>query len=397
MGVRSFDDICAITALGRPGPMKSGGTNLFIDRVTGAKTVEYLSDHPAIKKYTEATFGVIVYQEQLMQIAREYAGMSWEKVSELRRAISKSKGEEFLAVFKEEFIDGAVNNGAELQEANHIWENIVTFGAYGFNKSHAYGYGLISYWTAYCKAHYPMEFAVANLNHATKEQSLRLLRDMVKFDNIEYTAFDPDESLENWSVVDGKLLGGLCSLKGIAHKKAKDILDCRAGRKKYTTSIFKTLANPESVFQILFPCYHWWGCFFNEPNSFGLENAPVEIQDVNGLGQFLFIGKMTERTLRDMNDVQSIAKRGGQIVSENSLFLRMKVEDDTDIIPIIINRFKFENIGREILETGKVGHDWYLIKGEIISDWRCVYVEEILNLNVWAKPEEFGPDYEPRA
>lgn len=393
MGVRSFHDICAITALGRPGPMKSGGTNLFIDRATGKQPVEYLSNLPCIKQITESTLGVIVYQEQLMQIAREYAGMSWEHVSELRRAISKSKGEEFLEPYKEKFVSGAIINGPDLNEAEHVWENIVTFGAYGFNKSHAYGYGLISYWTAWAKANHPMEFAVANLNHAEEKQALKLLRDMVTYDGIEYIFFDADKSLENWSVSDGKLLGGLCSLHGIAHKKAKDILACRKGPKKYTSGMMNTLMSPQSVFQILFPCEHWWGMFTVEPEEYGLENPPVEIQSISGTGQFLFIGKMVECKLVDLNEASRIARRDGQVLTENTSFVSLKLEDDTDTIKVIISRYEFERLGREIVETGKVDHDWYLVKGNVNNEeWRNIFVEEILNLNQWGKQNGFGPD-----
>ena len=393
MGVQSFDDVCAITALARPGPIHSGGTNIFIGRRTGAEPVVYLSQHPGVVKHTEGTYGVIIYQEQLMSIGREYGGLSWEDVSELRKAASKSLGEEYFNKFKQKFIDGALENGADEDEAVLVWESMVTFGSWGFNKSHAYSYGLISYWAAWCKAHYPLEFAVANLNNARRDdQALKILRDIVRNDHLDYIAFDPDLSVERWSTHDGKLLGGLRSLKGIGPKKAKAILNARAGKAKFTPSMIKAIKDPETPFNILFPCEHWWGDIFERPEEFGLENPPSTLENITKPGDYLLIGKMVDRNLRDLNETQSVARRGGKVLTDHTLFLNLILEDDTDSIVATVNRYKYEQMGREIAESGKVGHDWYLIKGVIKDKWRRVDVKEILNLNTWGKENGIGPD-----
>jgi DNA polymerase III alpha subunit len=393
MGVKSFDDICAITALARPGPIHSGGTNIFIGRSTGAEPVEYLSNHPSVIRHTEGTFGVIIYQEQLMSIGREYGGLSWEDVSELRRAASKSLGEEYFGKFKEKFVEGALKNGADHAEAESVWDSMVTFGSWGFNKSHAYGYGLISYWTAWAKAHHPLEFAVANLNNARgDDQAVKLLRDMVTNDGIEYEAFDADLSLSGWSTHEGKLIGGLQSVKGVGPKKAKALIDARNGLAKYTPSMVRVLMNPDTPFNILFPCRHYWGDIFERPEDFGLEHAPSFIEDIDGAGEFLLVGRMVDRNLRDLNETQSVARRGGKYLTDHTLFLNLILEDDTDSIVVTINRYKYERLGHEIAETGKVKHDWYMVKGIIKDKWRRVDVTEILNLNTWGKVHNLGPD-----
>ena len=393
MGAKTFDDICAITALGRPGPMRSGGTKIFIDRCTGADPVEYLSNHPSVVKATEATYGVIIYQEQLMEIARHYGGMDWEDVSVLRKAVSKSKGEEFLNQYKDKFVEGALHNEADPTEIDNVWESMITFGAYGFNKSHAYSYGLISYFTAWAKAHHPLEFAVANLNFAkTDEQAVKILRDMVRHDNIEYTAFDPDESLEKWSVCDGKLLGGLLSLKGIGPKKAKAMIKAREDPSLLKPAMIRAMMNPDTLFNILFPCEHWWGKFFTSPEEFGLTNPPTFIEQITNPGEYLLVGKMTECSLRDLNEAQTLARRNGRYIVNNKLYLNLTLEDDTDSIVVTINRYKYEALGREIFETGNVGEDWYLVKGVIKDKWRRIDVKEILNLNRWGAENQMGPN-----
>jgi DNA polymerase III alpha subunit len=393
MGVENFDDICAITSIARPGPMQSGGTNIFINRRTGKTPTDFLSKHESVINATKATYGVIIYQEQLMIIAREYGDLSWEEVSEFRRSVGKSLGEEYLQKFKINFMKGAINKGASETEATIVWEAMVTFGKYGFNKSHAYSYSLISYWSAWAKAHHPLEFAVANLNHVKSEnEAVKILRDIVRHDGLEHIAFDPDESLEKWSVSGGKLLGGLLSLKGIGPKKAKRIIAARKNPKLYTPAMVQAIMEPDTPFTILFPCNHWWGEFFDESEKFGLTNPPTEIENISKPDEYLFVGKLIECNLRDMNEERLLARRGGRYVTDHRFFLNMILEDDTDMIDVSIDRYKFEEFGREINDIAKVDHDWFLIKGTIKDSWRRINITQILNLNQWGKENGMGPD-----
>jgi DNA-directed DNA polymerase III PolC len=388
MGVHSFDDISAITALARPGPIHSGGTNLFVRRKTGREPVEYLSDHEAVVEATRETLGIIIYQEQLMEIARKYGGMSWEDVSNLRRAASKSLGEEFFNKFKDRFFEGTREKGISDIEAENVWLNMMTFGSWGFNKSHAVAYGMVSYWTAWAKAYHPMEFAAANMNNARSEMSaIRILRDMVKNDGVEYTALDPDESIEKWDIADGKLIGGLTTIKGIGIKKAKDIVS-RRKRNDLTKNQIKKLMNPETPFNILFPAEHYWGEIYNDPSQFGLNRKIDFIETIKDEGSYIFIGRLADRNLRDLNEYQSVVKRGGTIIETDTLFLNMTVEDDTGSIICTVDRFKFERLGRKIAEQGKVDHDWYLIAGEIKGHWRRINIQKIINLWEWQADED---------
>ena len=388
MGVHSFEDITAITALARPGPIHSGGTNLFTKRKSGKAKVEYLSQHPAVLESTEETLGIIIYQEQLMEIARKYGGMTWEDVSELRRAASKSLGEEYFNRFKDAFFDGTREKGIDDLEAETVWLYMMTFGSWGFNKSHAVAYGMISYWTAWAKCYHPLEFAAANMNNARNEMSaIRILRDMVRHDKIEYTALDPDESTEKWDIAGGKLVGGLTTMKGIGVKKAADIMR-RRETGSLTTNQIKKLMNPETPFGILFPAEHYWGKIYDDPKRFGLTRKIDMIENIREEGEYLFIGLLVDRNLRDLNEYQSVVKRGGRIIETDTLFLNMTVEDDTDSIICTVDRFKFEKIGRTVAEQGKVGKDWYLIQGNIKGQWRKINITKILNLREWDQDED---------
>lgn len=386
MGVNEFNDLVAITSLARPGPLNSGGATLFAERKTGLKPIEYLSDHESVIKNTEETLGIIIYQEQLMNIAREYGNMSWEDVSDLRRAASKSLGEEFFNRYKDKFIAGAIQNGRQVQEAEDVWLNMMTFGSWGFNKSHAVSYSLISYWTAYMKAHYPLEFAVASLNHIQwEDRSIKFLRDMVIHDKIEYVALDPDISENKWIVRNKKLYGPLTLLDGIGEVKAKTIMKARQGKAKLTPALFKKLMNPKTKFDNIFPAENNWGHIYKSPNSYGLKEKPTVISKINDPGDYVFIGCLKDRNLRDLNEYNVLVKRGYRI-DENNLYLNMVLEDDTDSIICTINRYNFKRLeGTKIAEQGKVDEDWFLVKGKVRDKWRRIDIDEIFNLTEWRK------------
>ena len=155
-----FEDIIAVCALYRPGPLGSGMVDDFIDRKHGRKKVVY--DLPALEPILKDTYGVIVYQEQVMQIARTLAGYSLGGADLLRRAMGK-KDPAAMAKEKDRFLDGAKEQGIDLKKAEAIFDLMAKFAEYGFNKSHSAAYALVAYQTAYLKAHYPVEFMAALL------------------------------------------------------------------------------------------------------------------------------------------------------------------------------------------------------------------------------------------
>ena len=157
-----FEDIVAVNALYRPGPMEN--IPHFIDRKHGREKVVY--PHPNLKPILENTYGVIVYQEQIMQIAATMAGFTLGEADLLRRAVSK-KQKEVLDQERAHFISGAEQKGYERITANQIYDLIVRFANYGFNRSHAVAYSFISYQLAYLKAHYPVHFMASILTSAS--------------------------------------------------------------------------------------------------------------------------------------------------------------------------------------------------------------------------------------
>ncbi len=156
-----FDDIIALVALFRPGPLQSGMVDDFINRKHGRAEVAY--PHPDLEPILKPTYGVILYQEQVMQIAQVLAGYTLGGADLLRRAMGKKKAEE-MAKQRAIFQEGAVARGVEQETATHIFDLMEKFAGYGFNKSHSAAYALVSYQTVWLKAHYPAAFMAAVLS-----------------------------------------------------------------------------------------------------------------------------------------------------------------------------------------------------------------------------------------
>ena len=158
----SFEDIIAMIALYRPGPLEMKMVDTYINRKNGNETIDYSKDND-VEKILNGTFGVIVYQEQVMQLAQEFSGFTLGQADILRKAMGK-KIPEVMESQKESFIEGAQKNKKVKRVAEDLWDQIETFAGYGFNKSHSAAYALISYQTAWLKSHYPSQFMASALS-----------------------------------------------------------------------------------------------------------------------------------------------------------------------------------------------------------------------------------------
>ena len=212
----SFDEIVALVALFRPGPLESGMVGDYIDRKHGRSLVQY--PHPALEHILKPTYGVILYQEQVMQIAQELAGYTLGAADILRRAMGKKKPAE-MAKQRIIFVEGAIERGVDEDLANLIFDQMETFAGYGFNKSHSAAYALIAYQTVWLKAHYQSEFMAAVLssdmdNTDKVDESIHECRDL----GLEILLPDIGSSHHAFTAVDGNTIRyGLGALKGVGH------------------------------------------------------------------------------------------------------------------------------------------------------------------------------------
>jgi len=228
----SISDLVAMNALYRPGPMENIGD--FIKRKHGQQKIEYL--HPKLEETLRETYGVIVYQEQVMRIASDIAGFTLAEADLMRRAMGK-KDKAAMASQKNKFIEGARKTNAIGQElAEEIYDLIEKFASYGFNKSHSVAYSVVAYQTAYLKAHYPAEYMAATLtSEIGNTDKIVLLIDDCRKMGIEVLPPDVNESEPNFSVSKNGIRFGMAGIKNVGVNAVEAMIRARAEGKKFSS------------------------------------------------------------------------------------------------------------------------------------------------------------------
>ena len=232
-----FEELIAILALYRPGPMGSGMLDDFIKRKQGEVKVKY--DHPLLEKVLEETYGIIVFQEQVMRVVSVMGGFSMAEADNVRKIMGKKiKDPKKLDAIKAKFISGALKNKVDSTTATKVWDFISHFAGYGFNKSHSAAYSMISYRTAYLKANYPVEFMSALLT-SEKDNSDKIsdyINESIRM-GIEILPPDVNESFRDFTVVEKDVRFGLSAVKNVGGGSADAIIATREDVGKYE-SIF---------------------------------------------------------------------------------------------------------------------------------------------------------------
>ncbi|HUL31466.1 MAG TPA: DNA polymerase III subunit alpha [Thermodesulfobacteriota bacterium] len=228
---QSFKDIIALVALYRPGPLDSGMVGEFIKRKHGQESIRY--ELPALEEILRDTYGVIVYQEQVMQIASALANFSLEDADNLRRAMAKKDALE-MDRQKEKFLEGTKKNRISPKKAEKIFEQMETFGRYGFNKSHSAAYALLAYQTAYLKTHYPVEFMAALLTSEAQNAD-KIVKYISECREMKIEILPPDinESFKQFTVGGNQIRFGLTAVKNVGDAAIDIILTEREGNGKY--------------------------------------------------------------------------------------------------------------------------------------------------------------------
>ena len=230
----AFDDIIAMGALYRPGPMQY--IDSFIRRKHGKEEIKYL--HPGLENSLKNTYGILVYQEQFMQISKEWCGFTGGQADTLRKAVGKKKID-LMRKVKVDFVDGAIKHGGATKEiAETFWAQLEEFANYCFNKSHAACYGLISYWTAYLKAHYPDAFMAA-LMTSDQDDTERLAIEITECKHMGIAVLNPDvnESFVEFAVVPGKkeIRFGMAAVKGVGVGAVEEVIRAREAGGKFAS------------------------------------------------------------------------------------------------------------------------------------------------------------------
>ncbi|AKT91171.1 DNA polymerase III, alpha subunit [Campylobacter ureolyticus RIGS 9880] len=345
----NFEDVIAMIALFRPGPMDLIPN--FIERKHGNAKIDYLIDD--IKEILEPTYGIIVYQEQVMQIVQKIGGFSLGEADIVRRAMSKKKEEEMKRL-KKEYLEGAKKGGYDIKKADELFEMIMKFASYGFNKSHAAAYALITFQTAYLKAYYPAEFMAALLT--SEENNLdKVARyiDEIKRLNIEILPPSINLSLREFSVVQkgekDAIVFGMGAIKGVGLGAIENIVE---ERKNGDFTDISNFASRIDSFKV------------NKRALDGLiKSGAMDCLKLTRKNLFLNIDNITEST-RNANKIKSD--------KENSLFADLSDDDMSMEVEVRLELTNGEYTQKDILKNEKEVLGLYL-SGHPLDD----YVDEI--------------------
>ncbi len=366
-----LEDIVSVTALARPGPLASGGAHEWVKRKNG-KAITY--PHEMFKPHMFDTLGIVLYQEQVMNIGREIGDLSWGDVTALRKAMSKSLGKEYFDQFGDRWKAGAIAKGGDPVLMNKVWDDLCAYGSWSFNKSHAWAYGIISYWCCWLKAFYPFEFAAATLSYEPDPaKQLQLLREMVA-EGYNYIPVDPKRSTDKWSVgvdKDGKriLIGPFTNVKGLGPKTIKTLLSARARNEKLPSKVEKLLATGKTSIDSLFPIADAVQRLLPDPAARNIFTPATPIKQIEIRQEdydVLVYCVLTKINPRDENEAVNLARRGGKLVTDGkTTSLNLQLTDDTDTVFGKISRWDYAKIGKTLVDAGHPGKRLFAIKGTV--------------------------------
>ena len=304
---KELEDLSALNALYRPGPIDGGMIEEFILRHRGEKRVEYLL--PEMEEILSNTYGVLVYQEQIMQLAQRLAGYSLGEADMMRRAMGKKKKEE-MAVHEKKFIDGAIERGVDKKQAKEIFELMAKFADYGFNRSHSIAYAYLAFQTGYLKAHFPAHFYASVLSHEA-DDSAKVYKYSNELRSIGLSLLPPDvnESDEGFTPSDGAVRFGLSAIKGMGAAAARAIIDARRSCHFRSLFDFVSRIEPKAVNRRTLECLVAAGAFDSlmpigeTTNSWRAKNFKA-IEHALNFGQSVWNDKLRGQTgLFYANDV----------------------------------------------------------------------------------------------
>lgn len=433
---KDFEVMSAISALARPGPLNSGNTTEYILRRNGRVPVKYA--HPIMESITGESYGIVIYQEQVMRIMREIGDMSWEDTSAIRKNMSRSLGVEAFNSFRAKFMPGALGHGLREDVASKIWEEMCHYGSWSFNKSHSISYGFISYWTMWLKIHYPIEFYAAILSITEMDEKRKKIIKEYKREGFKMLSVDVNKSKKEFSIENEGLRVGFKDVKAIGDVAASKIEKNQPyrhyrdfkERSKASAKVLQTLVDvgafdsieKESASETLFGefiCDYtkqpmdfeeryklcpWdvdfaiaknWMPFILENHPHPFKQLPIQIDDIKNIktgfneDEIIVIGIVYDKNMRDAREVSATKGKNVDLSKYKGLFrfANFVLEDDSDFITVRLSHLKFPDYGNLIFEQTKPG-DVVMIRGKVGSGIRMLFANKILNLRLFKEKLE---------
>jgi len=347
----SIEDLAICNALYRPGTLDSGMHEVYIRRKNNEEEVDYLD--PMLEDILRTTYGVIVFQEQVIQIAHKLAGFTLSEADILRKAMGK-KDKSLMDKYRPLFIEGAVKNGIPREKAIGIFERIETFGRYGFNKSHSVAYSIIAYQTAYLKTHYTVEFMAALMTVENDTAKIARLIEVCHKMNIEVLHPNVNISDYNFTVKDGKIIFGLKAIKSLGENAIRAIVETRK-KHPFFKNIFELCEKVDA----------------HHLNKTALESliGAGALDDLDGNRAQLYT--VVENALEFGSQKMRERQKG-----QSSLFASMQANDQ-DLYPLLPDKKEWEFGRRLDLEKDLLG---FYISGHPLTSYEKD-IQTLANLN----------------
>jgi DNA polymerase III alpha subunit len=374
-----IEDFISMVALARPGPMVSGGANAWVDRKLGNDPVTY--PHPLFENSMKNTLGVVMYQEQVMQIGREIGDLSWDDVTQLRKAMSKSLGKEYFDKYGDRWKVNAIAKGVPENVVTKVWDDLCAYGSWAFNRSHSVAYGIVAYWSCWLKAHYPAEFAAATLDaESDQKRQLMLLREL-KAEGFDYKPIDLEVSTDRWTIKGNMLIGPLTALHGIGPAAVREIENARKENRALKPGLLKKLANPITSIDSLYPIRDAVAKLHPSLEAINIITKPIDVAAIepNGAYQTVLVIGVAERVVpRDENEAIKVAQRGGVVKQGQTASLNLFVRDDSGEILCKIGYRNYDQLeGAKWSEGTRAEKTLYAIKGSVPKDFRMIWIDRI--------------------
>lgn len=395
--LRNFGELVDISALARPGPLSSGGTNSYLKNRREPDDLGKTYLHPRLKEFTTTTHGQLLYQEQVLKIVRELGGFSWKDTNAFRKAIAKSKGREELEKYRKTFVANfkAMDWGTS-QDADRVFDATVTFGAYGFNLSHAVSYTLLSWYLMYFKVHHSTEFYWASIT--TEDDEIIQRRYITEFCGKGGSIYGPKFSLSEpgWTVSGEMVLrAGYLHINGIGDKGAAAIQAMKHATENVTAEYFEKHINKRSVNSTRTKQLIDMGFFSDEEDVdyMSLKSDAIIFDTVEGrtkigdidyqsyLPELTVAGRIVDRTLHNMNEPKRVANRMARYGThefknpENDEWINIRIEDETGDIECMIDRYDWPGWKAQ-LSTVKDG-ERIIFRGKKQMGRKMIFVEKM--------------------
>lgn len=422
----NFEQLAAVNAISRPGPLHSMTTQEYIDRRFGKKPVVFL--HSSMESITAESYGLTIYQEQVMNIVKNIGNFTWEETSTIRKIMSKNVGEEAFNRYKEKFLKGAAENGVELSNAEKIWAQIFTHGSWSYNKSHCVAYTLIGYWMQWFKVHHPLEFYSSLLVKEDDEGKIKRILKEFKNEGHAVLPVDVNKSALSYTIEDQGLRLGFLSVKGIGNKVAQKVISSQpfsnlaefkskinsekteqllnsigAMRELFgkneglQTSLFGTFETivqtpalndlltycPAAVEDTIYKRWHAKSVEYGQTLPTALKNVTTSEDTV--WRQVVVVGRTNPKEeFNPKNKVEEKRSRGEVFTMEEGKkesdydFLNFNLEDETDFISVRVQPDFYKQCKNMIWATQPT--DELMIEGSVIGNMRMLFAKKIVNL-----------------